>query len=147
LGIVAGWVVLAVLPKRLERTATVWTLIIATTVRGLAPFRLSSTPNSFHWVPFEGVLQWSWLSAARILVEKVFFYAALMWALRTITGASLRSTIAIVALVIAAIEVVQVYLPGRTPEITDVLLPVIIGYVARTGKRNLAVPATAGRLK
>ncbi len=81
-----------------------------------------------------------------VLVEKVFFYTALMWALR-ITGMSLRSTIVVVTLGLGAIEAVQVYLPGRTPETTDILLPVVIGYIVRTAKRDLVLPGTSGRLK
>jgi VanZ family protein len=133
LGIVVGWLLLAAMPNRLEHLAAAWTVIIATAVRGLAPFRLSSTPTSFRWVPFEGFLQGSWFSATGILIEKVFFYAALIWGLR-IAGASLRATIVVVTLGLAAVEIAQMYLPGRTPEITDVLLPVIIGYVTTTGR-------------
>jgi VanZ family protein len=105
----------------------VWLLLV---VRGLSPFRFTATANAFSWSPFAGSLGFSdWQRATLILVEKTFFYGAALWAIHR-AGAGLWKSTAITAGTLALMEAAQVYLPGRTPEITDLILPVLIGFAS-----------------
>jgi hypothetical protein len=56
-----------------------------------------------------------------VLLEKCFWYASLVWLLARYTG-SLGSSALAAALLVGAIEFVQMWLPGRSAEITDPLL-------------------------
>jgi len=97
-------------------------------LHGLAPFTVGMEPNVFGWIPFAATLGSEWQFGAFVLVEKVFYYWAAIWPLRS-AGIRLRTATLIVATTVAAIEVAQIYLPGRTPEITDPILALIIGVV------------------
>jgi VanZ family protein len=101
-----------------------WSLLL---LRGLVPFRFAASANAFTWSPFGGVLAFNdWQRGALILLEKSFFYGAALWTMDR-AGAGLWKATAITTGTLAIIEAAQVYLPGRTPEITDIVLPVIIG--------------------
>jgi VanZ family protein len=104
-------------------------------IRGLTPFRLTAVPHPFNWQPFGAFLAMQWQSGLRVLLEKVFYYAAPIWLLRQ-TGLRLRTSVLIVAALLAFIESVQIYLPGRTPEITDPLLALLIGFGFRAWPRS-----------
>jgi VanZ family protein len=97
-------------------------------LHGLAPFKVRMEPNVFGWIPFAATLGSEWQFGAFVLVEKVFYYWAAIWALRS-AGIRLRTATLIVAATVAAIEIAQIYLSGRTPEITDPILAVLIGVV------------------
>ena len=51
-----------------------------------------------------------------------------VWLLRD-SGLRMRYAAAAAAIILAAIEVTQMYLPGRTPEVTDPLLALILAWV------------------
>lgn len=127
---------MVVTPERHRKGIALVLIGLATVIRGLAPFHLTSEPLAFSWVPFESVLQGQWQYAASVLVEKVFFYGALIWCLQWNGRALLRSTL-ITAVLLAVIETVQIYLPGRTPEITDPVLAIFIGYIMYVARRNI----------
>jgi len=87
----------------------------------LRPFHFSGPPQQFGWLPFI-----SWFAGASesyygVIFGKLFFYTAIVWILRE---SKLRWlwAVAIPAFILAAGEVAQRYLPGRTPESTDVAL-------------------------
>jgi hypothetical protein len=63
-----------------------------------------------------------------LLIEKVFYYGTAIWLLRA-AGIRLVLSVILVAAVLASIEIVQIHLPGRTPEITDPILAVLMGFV------------------
>jgi len=96
-------------------------------IRGLAPFYFATSgPQNFIWIPFEPLLSMNWQAGMYILLEKTFYYGTAIWMIR---AAGLRWFVAAaaVAAVLAAIEAVQVWLPGRTPEVTDPLMALLIG--------------------
>ncbi len=96
--------------------------------RGLWPFHFVSAAAAFVWIPFTGALTAAWLPALLVLSEKVFYYGAAIWLLHT-AGIRLVRSAAAIAMVLAVIEMVQTHLPGRTPEITDPLMAILIGFV------------------
>jgi len=58
-------------------------------------------------------------------LRKCFWYGSAIWLLRAVGWRLARATVA-VALLLGAIEVIQIHLPGRVAEITDPLLAVIL---------------------
>lgn len=98
---------------------------VAILLRGLAPFDFQRLLQAFVWIPFGGMLDQNWQRAAFILVEKLYFYGAAVWALR-FAGIRLLFAAGLVSIALLAVEVAQIYLPGRTPEITDPLIAVLL---------------------
>ncbi len=96
-------------------------------LRELMPLRFSGTPTAFNWIPFRASLSGpGWLLSSGILVEKLFFVAAAIWLLWR-SGARLWPVTAAMALGLLAMELLQMYLPGRTPESTDAVLAIAAG--------------------
>jgi VanZ family protein len=120
---------------RAEACAVVFLLLL----RGLAPFSPPITPNAFIWVPFGGVLKADWQDGYLILLEKFFYYGLAIWAVRR-AGISLSRATWIIAIMVSGIEASQTYLRGRTPEITDVLLALLVGLTGSVFKRSYTKP-------
>jgi VanZ family protein len=102
-----------------------WLLGSAILLRELQPFYFLSVPQAFSWIPFAATLEAGRDSALIVIARKAFDYGALVFALRVAGWPWLRAGFA-VALLLAATEAIQTYLPGRTPEITDPLLALIM---------------------
>ena len=109
----------------LTAVATLTLLII----RGLAPFNFVAGSNVFLWIPFQGLLAAPWHQVALRLVEKAFYYSLTIWSLCQ-TGVTLRSATLLVAGILGVIEALQIGIAGRTPEITDSILAILIGAIA-----------------
>ena len=97
-------------------------------VRGLAPFHFQTTQAHFDWMPFNAMLRSEWIVGLPVFLEKSFYYGAAIWLWRCAGWRLDRATLFIAA-ILAAIEAVQLYLPGRTSEITDPLLAVLLGFM------------------
>jgi VanZ family protein len=116
------WYFLSGYPKR---TAVVGGLIVSLLIRGLAPYHWSRIANPFSWVPFGGFLRAPWDFGLLTLLQKCFWYGSAIWLLRAAGWQLARSAIA-VAVLLGAIEVIQIHLPGRVAEITDPLLALLL---------------------
>jgi hypothetical protein len=103
-----------------------WVFLAAILLQGLAPFHPSRFPQDFSWIPFRASLESDWQQGIAILLDKVFWYFAAVWLVHD-SGVLLRTSAIWVAQLLAAIEIVQIWLPGRTPEITDPLLALAAG--------------------
>jgi VanZ family protein len=87
----------------------------------LRPFHFLGPPQAFGWLPFI-----SWFAGASesyygVIFGKLFFYTAIVWTLRESRIRWLWA-VAIPAFILVAGEAAQCYLPGRTPESTDLAL-------------------------
>lgn len=102
-----------------------WLLASAILLSELRPFYFLSVPQTFSWIPFAATLEAGRDSAVVVIARKAFDYGALVFALRCAGWAWLTAGFA-VALPLAAAEAIQTYLPGRTPEITDPLLALLM---------------------
>jgi VanZ family protein len=102
-----------------------WLLGSAILVRELRPFYFLSIPQPFSWIPFAATLESVRDSAVIVIARKAFDYGAMVFALRCARLAWLSAGFA-VALPLAAMEAIQTYLPGRSPEITDPLLALLM---------------------
>ena len=99
-------------------------------LRGLAPFHFTTHAQTFSWMPFGGFLAMDWQSGTRLLLEKAFYYGSAIWLLKS---EGQRGATPIVATILAAIEFAQIYVPGRTPEITDPLIAILLGTALSSG--------------
>ena len=142
-GAAAGVAVFVLVSGRLRsRAADAWVVMSLVLFRGLVPFHLVEVNNRFSWAPFAGVLGYDWQFGFVVLLEKLFYYGAAIWALRRAGVSLLRATL-ITAGTLACIEAAQVRLRDRTPEITDVVLAVIAGVTAGVFKRHQKQRASA----
>jgi VanZ family protein len=119
--VIVGLVVLALATFRWKNRAAVPLLLIWLVVEELRPFQFRSPPQPFWWLPFE-----SWFAGAPdsyygTFFGKLFLYTAILCVERK---SGMRWTWALIApgSILFAGELAQRYLPGRTPEITDVVL-------------------------
>lgn len=96
-------------------------LIVAS---ALEPFRFAWV-GGFQWVPFAGSLTGDPLTALPVLLEKLYWYGSLVFFARYL-GLSHASTAIWVGLLLLTVELVQLWLPERTPEITDPLLALLL---------------------
>ncbi len=131
MGAIAGSLLFAIRPRARRVTlAEACTFTGVILFRGLWPFRFVSAAAAFVWIPFNGVLRASPLPSLIVLSEKVFYYGTAVWLLHA-AGVRLVRSVAAVAMFLTAIEIVQTHVPGTTPEITDPLLTILIGFVLR----------------
>jgi VanZ family protein len=115
------------LVRRMAPAFPAWAFVAVLLIRGLAPFHPGAHAQPFGWIPFGGFLDSEWQYAIQVFLEKLFYYGTAIWLLR---HAGLRWGMAIgsVCVVLACIEVAQIHLPGRTPEITDPILGLLAGF-------------------
>jgi hypothetical protein len=100
-------------------------LLLALTLRGLAPFHFEGPPQAFLWIPFGGLLGSDWQNAISILLSKLFQYGGSVWLLQR-AGLGTTGATAVVTVVLAGIEVLQTRIPGHVAEITDPLLALLL---------------------
>jgi VanZ family protein len=100
-------------------------LLLALTLRGLAPFHFEGPAQAFLWIPFGGVLGANWQDSITILLGKLFQYGASIWLLNRAGLGLLRAT-AIVTAILAGIEVLQTRIPGHVAEISDPLIAILL---------------------
>jgi VanZ family protein len=104
-------------------------IVLATLmIRGIAPFHFLLLPTQFNWIPFHVSLGNDWLSSALVLLRKLFDYGSALWMIK-ITGRSYLVSTAVVAVILAIIEFVQRWLPGRAAESTDPILAIMLGFL------------------
>jgi glycopeptide antibiotics resistance protein len=113
-----------VAPLAAARRATLVAALLGLVIliAGLSPFVLGA-PHSFSWVPFMGSLSNNLELNTSALLEKTFWCFALIW-LMTQCGAGIVAATIVTAVLLALIEVLQIWIPGRSAEITDPLLAV-----------------------
>jgi VanZ family protein len=130
IGIAAAFAIWALFlhrtPYRLRVCAGI--VIITLVVRGVALFYLSRTPSLFHWKPFTVSMGNDWTSSALVLLRKLFDYGSALWVVH-IAGTSYLFAASLVAVTLAVIEAVQVWLPGRAAESTDPVIAIMLGFI------------------
>jgi hypothetical protein len=100
-------------------------LLAALTLRGLSPFHFADPGQAFLWIPFGGFLGSEWQGSVSMLLGKSFRYGASIWLMGRAGTGNVRA-VAIVAAVLAGIEVLQIWIPGHVAETTDPLLAVLL---------------------
>jgi len=96
----------------------------------LEPFVFSASPGPYSWMPFLSFMQGSIDVDVQSFFEKFFLYGGLIWLLSEAGLAMRMSTLAVSAAVLLA-SFVQVFVPGRSAEITDAILALGTGEFLR----------------
>ncbi len=122
-------------------------LIMALSLEGLSPFEFSSHAREFHLVPFYGVLGGNWIYGMIIIFKKLFFYGAFLWLLWR-QGLGFYTSLIIATGWSGTIEILQMWSRFHTPEITDPILILIMGYVIKwsdkKGKKETKIAMASG---
>jgi hypothetical protein len=132
-GAIAGialWV-LAISRSR-ARIAIVAALFAAYVVmEALRPFQWLPAPRRFQWVPFLGFMNGPRGAAARTFLEKTFTYGSFVWLVRR-SGAPWWIATASCVTLVFVLRLAQVWLPGRSAEISDAIMTLVLAVVLRT---------------
>ncbi len=119
------WPVLLLLSHR-RRSAVLFILLGAAIVVGrLQPFHFQPTAREFGWVPFRGLMTGSIAVNVMSFCEKSFLYGSLLY-LFTEAGGRLRTAVLIVGGTLLVTSFAQTYLPGRSAEITDPVMVLLL---------------------
>lgn len=101
--------------------------ILVLIILGLRPFHFTGH-NVFSWVPFLALLKSPWESGLVTLCQKSFWYGSAVWLLFA-AGRGLLPATGVIAALLSIIEIIQLRLPGRTSEITDPVLAILLGLI------------------
>jgi len=118
-------------------------LLIALALGGLSPYHPVDSAQAISWIPFAGLLESEQQNAIPVLFRKLFRYGASIWLLHR-AGLSAMRAAAIVILVLAGIEVLQIWLPGHVAETTDPLLALLLCLGLRALGRVQVYPKESG---
>ena len=137
---------------RSRRAAVLLTGVVlcgAITVARLEPFDFQAPAQAFGWLPFRSFMGGSLSKNVTSFLEKFFLYGSLIW-LSIEVGWSLWLATLLVALFLLVTSVAETYLPGRSAEITDALMVLMIGLVMaaimkRQGPGHYPAPAATVR--
>lgn len=114
------------LPPGLRAVALAIPLILLVLSTGLAPLDFVTDRDTFAMIPFgESLLQYRSVQVVDMF-HKCFLYGGLVWLLVRGGLRVMHATLVSAALVLG-VEVLQVWLPGKTPDITDPLLVITAG--------------------
>lgn len=94
-------------------------------VERLEPFAFQDTPREFGWLPFRSFMTGSLEVNVMAFCEKAFLYGGLLFLLGE-AGWRQRNSAMLVALMLFATSWAETYLPGRSAEITDTVLVLLI---------------------
>ncbi len=127
-GAVAAVVVWIAILSRLGPRTLIIALIFAASValQGLIPFELNAEPSAFSLVPFGGFERGSMATNLQAFLEKIFLYGSLIWVVGQ-AGGSTEFSLIFNVVYLGAIEVAQTFIVGRTAEITDPVIGLIMG--------------------
>jgi VanZ family protein len=115
-------------------------LAAAVVVEALQPFQFLRAARAFCWIPFFALMNGPISMVVPSLMAKTFLYGTLVWSFLRL-GLRWTSATAVGALLVFPVHYLQVYLPGRSAEITDTLLIVLAGALIKMmdegGEREL----------
>jgi VanZ family protein len=112
--------------------------------RELLPFHFGP-PARFIWMPFGASLSSQDSNALLVLFRKAFIYGSAIWFVQKARGGVWSVTVSI-SFLLLVLEWIQRWIPGRTPEITDALMALLIGALLAlsSGEGREAVTDGAG---
>jgi len=119
-----GWALLQGLGDRPRMLFLLALVLVATLADRLEPYYLGPA-REFGWIPFRSfLLGGGWGAGIQSGLQKFYFYGGLIW-LAVRAGLALPRATAAVTLLALALSIVQIWLPGRSAEITDALLALL----------------------
>lgn len=116
------------LKPRAMLLAAMFAIFVA--IDALRPFTFLPAPRNFEWIPFVSFINGARGYGSRVFLEKTFIYGALLWLLVQARWSWLQATLGALGLVIA-VRFAQMWLPGRSAEITDAAMVLILAAVMK----------------
>jgi glycopeptide antibiotics resistance protein len=110
--------------------------LVVTACAGLSPYQLSPSASPFGWVPLMPYYEQATVDAATDAIDTVLQVMPFGFVVGLLYPGKPRAMLAGaagIALSSTGIELLQRYLPGRVPDITDVIMAVAgvgLGYIA-----------------
>jgi VanZ family protein len=133
LGIAAG-LLAAEVAWRADESSTArvlfWCVVLWFAQDALRPYQFRADAHAVHWLPFKAMLHGSMLSNLLSLCWNLFWIGAAV-SLAARSARSMNRVTLAIAVGVAALELLQTRLPGRTADITPALLPALWWLVAR----------------
>jgi VanZ family protein len=122
------WLLLLLLPARLAAGLAGLVLCGYVIALRLEPFTFLPVARDFGWIPFLGLMQGSLQVDTLAFLEKFFLYGAMVYLLGIALGSRLVAALFVTA-VLFGTSWAEMYLPGRSAEITDGLMALLIAVV------------------
>jgi hypothetical protein len=119
------WPLVLVLPLRLRSLLLAVMLGGYILVERLQPFVFQRTAREFGWLPFRSFMTGSLELNVMAVLEKSLLYGGLLFLLCE-TGSRLRNSAIFVALALFVTSWAETYLPGRSAEITDAVMVLLV---------------------
>jgi hypothetical protein len=127
-----GWLALVNVAARARIAAVLFAGFVI--VDGLRPFVFLPSPREFGWSPFLSFINGPRGHASRIFLEKTFIYGSLLWLFRR-SGLAWVSATLLAAGMVLVLRIAQMWIPGRSAEITDVMMVLILAAVMKVLSR------------
>jgi VanZ family protein len=125
-GIMAALAWVALLSRLRIRAVLIAVMFAGVVIlQALEPFHFSAAAHPFGWIPFRGFLGGSIAVNVPSFFEKAFTYGMLTWLFGR-AGGSLRTATLLGGVLVLCLRLGQVYIPGRSAEITDVVMLIIL---------------------
>jgi VanZ family protein len=122
------WLLLLVLPARLRTSAGGLVLCTYVVALRLEPFTFQAIGREFGWMPFGSLMQGSLSVDTLAFLEKVFLYGSMIYLLGVAFGRRLPAALITAALLFTT-SWAEAWLPGRSAEITDTLIALIVAAI------------------
>lgn len=138
-GAAAAVLILAVWPPR-SRTAArmlagVWLSWIG--AKALSPYIRLDEPLPFGWVPFQDLLSSKWMPGIATLLTKVWRYGAAFWLLtHGLPRVGRHWILLAVTAFVTVLEIAQMWIPTRSPGLTDPAIALLAGALLLTVDRR-----------
>jgi VanZ family protein len=131
------WPIMLALKQRQRAAALFALLLVAVIIERLEPVQFQAVTHSFGWVPFRSMVAGSLAVNVMAFFEKSFLYGSLLY-LFTGAGGELRVAVLIVGGSLLATSWAETYLPGRSAEITDFVMALLLaGGLAVVGRPSI----------
>ncbi len=112
---------------RLDGAAAIL-LLIAYSIDELRPFSLRTHPANMNWVPFSAVLTSMTPGTLSSTFRSLFTFATIGWLVFR-GGGMLGPTMVMIAIWVGGLEAAQMWLEGRTADITESVLAIVAGAI------------------
>jgi VanZ family protein len=124
----SAWLVWAVLLRRMPEKFGIVALLFAAmiAIERLQPFEFEEFPHAFGWIPFASLMHGSIAINIQAFCQKFYEYGGLIWLLNR-GGARLLVSTLLAAIFLFATSFAECWLPGRSAEITDAIIAVLMG--------------------
>lgn len=147
-GLLAGYAGCLFVSLRSEKktvdAAAFWLLLTAGTIAGITPFSPASG-GTFNGIPFATMLRGSMEISVQGLTQSLFIYISLLWLAQKM-GGSLKAAAVGLAIWTSLIELTQMYWLGRTADVTEPLLVLLLSWgMSVTPKAVTPIASIAAR--